>query len=744
MEAKILKGLFAAVCVAACVYVASAQSHLHNGSSGLPHGIPDFCAADPMALMVPAGTTLTLSGTVVISCLGIHGTVHLNEGVRLSANQILVYDDGTLDAGQTTPVAASNPITITIANHTLNTTFDPEMFGTSLICLGICKLRGAAVTSFMRLAAEVAAGASTLTLSEVPVGWAVGQRLVLPDTRQLSASTMSPSSNGGPIQQFRLVDQSEVVSIVAISGTTVTITPTVFAHVGGRMPDGTVRFFPHVGNLTRSITVRSENPNGTRGHVLVSQRADVNFQSVAFVDLGRTSAVDPVDDTTFDSDGRVVHIGTNQKGRYPVHLHHVFGRCVTQSYQFQVTASAVENASKWAVAVHNSHFGLVQDNVVYNAGGAGIVAEDGSETANVFDRNFVVKTFNARTAGSGELNYDPQGRKGAGFWFRGPANTVTNNVVADAREGIGFYTGAAELGSNGPEVKVSVPNAPCLDTTAPANVTSVALNRRPMKVVDGNEIYSTSELGIAFWWEPAVYLQSPPISNLRLWHNWATSVFYRYADLALDSAVILNANGVGTAITQGNDGTSNGTPESPSELRNSEILGVDKVYEKTGQLGLAPFWRFTNSTFQAKSGFPINNIGELRQSSLIGGRQLSRFEWINTKWLAMPGSPLRSIQTTYLQRSPDVMLEGIRRYELIVRGYQGDPTANFRVFFTEQAPDAPAPAPTSVTIGGVKLGCPVSGLTNQQCWTAERVATLMDLATCTVNAYAEITGFACP
>src|SRR4029453_3183043 len=140
----------------------------------------------------------------------------------------------------------------------------------------------------------------------------------------------------------------------------------------------------------------------------------------------------------------------------------------------------------------------------------------------------------------------------------------------------------------------------------------------------------------------------------------------------LDSAVILNANGVGTAITQGNDGTSNGTPESLSELRNSEILGVDKVYEKTGQLGLAPFWRFTNSTFQAKSGFPINNIGELRQSSLIGGRQLSRFEWINTKWLAMPGSTLRSIQTTYLQRSPDVMLEGIRRYELIVRGYQGD------------------------------------------------------------------------
>ncbi len=50
--------------------------------------------------------------------------------------------------------------------------------------------------------------------------------------------------------------------------------------------DGQLRFLPHVGNLTRSITIDSVNPNGTRGHVLFTDRANVDIRYAHFENLG--------------------------------------------------------------------------------------------------------------------------------------------------------------------------------------------------------------------------------------------------------------------------------------------------------------------------------------------------------------------------------------------------------------------------------------------------------------------------
>jgi hypothetical protein len=95
--------------------------------------------------------------------------------------------------------------------------------------------------------------------------------------------------------------------------------------------------------------------------------------------------------TEFDGEGRLARLGTNQIGRYAVHFHHDFGPKQTPSngHQFTVIGNAVDSAQKWGITVHHSHYGLIQDNVVYNSRGAGIVTEDGTESFNVFRSQFL-------------------------------------------------------------------------------------------------------------------------------------------------------------------------------------------------------------------------------------------------------------------------------------------------------------------------------------------------------------------
>ncbi len=95
------------------------------------------------------------------------------------------------------------------------------------------------------------------------------------------------------------------------------------------------------------------------------------------------------------------------------------------------------------MVLHNSSYGLISNNIVYDVVGGGIVAEDSSEAYNVIDRNFVVKMKEKGTGGF------KQGMAGEAFWIRGPLNSITNNVVANSnRAGFSLF-----FQSLGPERK---------------------------------------------------------------------------------------------------------------------------------------------------------------------------------------------------------------------------------------------------------------------------------------------------
>ena len=82
--------------------------------------------------------------------------------------------------------------------------------------------------------------------------------------------------------------------------------------------------------------------------------ADTDIRYALFRDLGRTT-YKPLNTTT------------NLIGRYPIHMHHNRGPLPTPAngYQFTLIGNAVDGGSaetqfKWGIAVHNSHYGLIQ------------------------------------------------------------------------------------------------------------------------------------------------------------------------------------------------------------------------------------------------------------------------------------------------------------------------------------------------------------------------------------------------
>src|SRR5919201_5884121 len=96
-------------------------------------------------------------------------------------------DAGVLEVGtEQTPIARDVTAEIVIADQKIDGEIDPAQIGTGIQGLGKVRMHGAIRTpTFARVAAEPLAGQSALTLEVVPQGWAPGDELVIPDTRQL-------------------------------------------------------------------------------------------------------------------------------------------------------------------------------------------------------------------------------------------------------------------------------------------------------------------------------------------------------------------------------------------------------------------------------------------------------------------------------------------------------------------------------------------------------------------------------
>ncbi len=279
------------------------------------------------------------------------------------------------------------------------------------------------------LAVEPLAGATTLTLAAAPTNWNIGDKIIIADTRPFN---FSPG------------DHLEVRTIANIVGAVITLdTALTYDHPCGRDTSGTVdTYFPIV-NVSRNVIFRSANSSGTRGHTAFSQRATVNAEYALAQNLGRTEndSIFGTNGTITDdgvvTNGIVTHYGTNQKGRYPWHCHHLFGptNAGNTGNQFRLIGLSTDDAKKWSLAIHRSHYGLIQGCNFYDATHAHIALESGNESYHEFIENIIVKVVN-----------DGSFTIADGYWGLSAAyNTWTNNygltITQDNAGNVATYQG---------------------------------------------------------------------------------------------------------------------------------------------------------------------------------------------------------------------------------------------------------------------------------------------------------------
>ena len=354
-------------------------------------------------------------------------------------------------------------------------------------------------------------------------GWRAGDRLFIPDSRQVDENNKFNSS-------YVLQIDEVTVQSVSADGRSVTVSPALrYDHRGAKDANGTAtvlsdgtKLLPHVGNLTRNVIIRSESPSGTRGHTLFTNRSDVDIYYVQFQDLGRTRAT-------------ALNSSTNHIGRYPLHIHHLWGPVNSSNtgYQFELVGNAVNDSLKWPIAVHGSHYGLIKQNVVFGGSqltGAGIAVEDGSETENLFEENFVANVrgnVNPRESGPDTANGTTPGSAAECFWAAGFNNRFVNNVASDCRNPFQQIV-------SGPGWKFIVPPAPYTtqaprfrgaDMTNTTQTLAVTPQLQPILEFRSNEIYGESAAGLTIWNLRTDGYNIPTVSesvikDFRVWHTY--------------------------------------------------------------------------------------------------------------------------------------------------------------------------------------------------------------------------------
>jgi hypothetical protein len=745
--------------------LATAQTHVHSdSSSGLPHNIPNFCSAATITSVgngswsspstwnaghvpgasdivnIAGGTTVTYDqvSDTAIPCIGVNGALafRTDTNTRLKVGTLEVMPSGALSVGSTAqPVAQGVTAEIIIADMPLNTTTDPEQYGNGIIGFGVTTMAGQMKTPFVRLGGELNAGQTALTLSAAVSNWQPGDRVALPDSRDWM------------IESESYTPRWETDTIANVAGTTLNVSTALqFPHPGARDGDDVLKMLPHVANLSRNVIVRSENPNGTRGHIMFTSTANVDIRYSLFKDLGRT-LVNPLDSTTFDTSGNVTHIGTNQIGRYAMHFHHLVGPTPTPAsgYEFVFQGNVVDSSSKWACSIHNAHYGWFADNVLYNSVGTGLMTEDGNETANVIERNFILVT-----QGTGEEVVTGRGRsefgyEGSGFWFHGPNNYVRDNVVASSNA---FAITYATLNNS----DQNLPLYPGADTTVAGQYTTVDLKAVPIREFARNEIYG-SKNGITLWDTGAACCEAvrnvapQTIKDTTLWHI-SRYGFYGYGmnNMTFDG---WTHYGYKPALANGYEWFKSFHFEDYITrnlvIRNANIQDVRTgitIPAKTGDLsdiyGNTPgSVLIENSYFRAGSGitaetpWAVTGGGPMLPARNVIIRNC-KFDQVNGNTGGLgQASIVMNFQTAHHNTNLVV------KDQLQVVDYQGVSGQNFQVYYTQQAPSYVMPQSA-----GELLGAPVAGLTNQQAMATYGISIGGQMTPCP-STRPDIAGFVC-
>ncbi len=437
---------------------------------------------------------------------------------------------GTADQAIAADVTAE--ILIDTSGGALSQVVDPTLLGRGFITHGVTNIFGAEKSEFTTLLGDAAAGAAYIELTDaaIPAGWQVGDTLLLAGTEADESLLNNPNQGAAIIaadaDNARFRDELlEITSLAIVDGrarvffNNVTnqgaidagLTTLLWNH---QRPDGATfdadELSIHVANLTRNVVIRSSDPtvdNQQRGHFMVMHNANTDIHHAQFRDLGRSDKRQIVDDPAAigNFDG-TPGTGTNPRGRYGLHMHRL-GANDLNGPSAAVTGNVVWGSPGWGIVHHDSH-AVLEDNVVFDVVGAGIVAEEGHELG-VWRNNLVVKT-------TGDLvnNFDdgaffqtlrgPRfdlGFFGSGYWVQGGGFGIRmENNIAASSNAAGFDLVHHTDGlANVEYMSVDLIEDPSVrQAIIDAGFTIVTPNNVPTRGIDGLVTYNSFR-GIHTW-----------------------------------------------------------------------------------------------------------------------------------------------------------------------------------------------------------------------------------------------------
>lgn len=369
--------------------------------------------------------------------------------------------------------------------------------------------------------AQQAIGSGRATLSATPVGWEVGDTLLLTSLRGETATvTLTSLGTSADLTVPTLPDwlPGETRRIADGQGGWIE----VVVSARGFTPPNTITFSgadafaaesllvegrtlnPRIANLTRRLVVASadvrEDDANHRAHTLFGHHSHVHLNYVEFRNLGPRGKL----------------------GRYPVHFHHAGhveheGGLVGSSIWQDVT-----DAGNRFLTIHASQHVKVVSNVGYRSQGHGFFLEDGSEVNNVFTGN-----LSADVREGEEIAGIKDGTAAAGthhFWLR-------ENNLADGNIAVG---GTAPIG-----MVFLMHRVPGLD-------------HDPV-VATGNEFYGQAKYGV--WTALTVYTQVPVpqrfVNTVAAFNGLAGMAALGGIDVTWDNpTAVYNGLGTGTYDSQ--------------------------------------------------------------------------------------------------------------------------------------------------------------------------------------------------
>lgn len=428
-----------------------------SGSTWNLNRVPD--ATDDVLVV----HNVTMGGMVSVNAIRAEGSLTLSSDfVSLRVGTIQVMPNGALLGGSVTdPVSG----TITFKETSLGT----DNWGCGLVVEGTCKLFGRHVPKrHIAIAKRPLANDSFIAMREIPHGWRVGDRVLLPD---------SSLHNRMHIDGHVEIDQFRTISAVTDQGIWLD-EPLTYTPPCPHEYDGSTKYMGYIVNMTTSLVLESKSPSGVRSHSVYAGMADVILSGVGYQDMGRTHS-GPIDEG-------------NPIGKYAVHFHHCMGPIhgdePASGKQFQMTGCVVERSTKWPITIHgDSSWGSVDNNVVWDSELDGIATENGHEYMTKVERNFI-----------GFI------RAGSGIWHYSRLCPTNDNVIcgalanANGRDGTGgvYYVGLLSrvFPGEAPIVmtneSISVPKFP--GAHHEEDMLQITPNQMPLIECRGNEAYASN------------------------------------------------------------------------------------------------------------------------------------------------------------------------------------------------------------------------------------------------------------